>query len=49
MQVSKIVARGGGDAPEDVVFALEQVKRLGFNHKTKMVIHIADSACHGTR
>lgn len=49
--LAKIEADGGGDAPEDIFggldFALNKLK-WGSVQNTNLLIHIADSPCHGT-
>ena len=41
-------ASGGGDAPEDVAGALEQVTRLSWQSDNRLLFHIADAPPHGT-
>jgi hypothetical protein len=42
-------ATGGGDGPEDVMGGLEEILKLEWRSATKMLIHIADAPCHGSR
>lgn len=42
-------AIGGGDAPEDVFGALNEAVRLDWQAATKLMFHIGDGPCHGTR
>ena len=43
---SKIIAKGGGDSPEDWVGAYSKVLNFNWRDGTKLIIHIADSAAH---
>lgn len=47
--VGSVQATGGGDAPEDVFGGFEEVTKLTWNEPTRILFHIADSPCHGTR
>jgi hypothetical protein len=47
--VEKQDAKGGGDAPEDVLGGLNVVKGLEWESETRMLYHIADAPCHGSR
>ena len=42
-------AEGGGDAPEDVFGGLDAVLSLKWAADTRVLIHIADCPCHGSR
>ena len=44
-----VTATGGGDAPEDVFGGIEEVTKLSWSKQTRILFHIADSPCHGTR
>lgn len=44
-----VKATGGGDAPEDVFGGIEEVTKLAWAKQTRILFHIADSPCHGTR
>ena len=44
-----VTATGGGDAPEDVFGGIEEVTKLAWSKETRILFHIADSPCHGTR
>jgi len=44
-----VVATGGGDAPEDIAGAFKKVLGLNWFGNTRIVIHIADAPCHGTK
>eukprot|EP01127_Copromyxa_protea_P017563 TRINITY_DN5375_c0_g1_i1.p1 TRINITY_DN5375_c0_g1~~TRINITY_DN5375_c0_g1_i1.p1 ORF type:complete len:433 (+),score=61.89 TRINITY_DN5375_c0_g1_i1:58-1356(+) len=44
-----ITPYGGGDTPEDVAGAFQEVVQLPWNSTTRLVIHIADAPCHGTQ
>ncbi len=47
--MGSVAAKGGGDAPEDVFGGIEEVTKLSWSKQTRMLFHIADSPCHGTR
>lgn len=50
--VKGIRAGGGGDACEDVFSGLEEAGRLSWlptDSSTKVVFHVADEPCHGSR
>jgi hypothetical protein len=49
--LARIKANGGGDGPEDVFGGLEKVGQLDWspNAGTRVMIHIADSPCHGRK
>ena len=44
-----VQATGGEDAPEDVFGGIEEVTKLSWSRQTRILFHIADSPCHGTR
>jgi hypothetical protein len=46
-RISGISASGGGDAPEDIFGALQQVLSLDWQSSSRVLIHIADAPCHG--
>ena len=47
--MGSVQATGGGDAPEDVFGGIEEVTKLSWSKQTRILFHIADSPCHGTR
>ncbi len=47
--MGSVGAKGGGDAPEDVFGGIEEVTKLSWSRQTRILFHIADSPCHGTR
>ncbi|XP_028404560.1 alpha-protein kinase vwkA-like [Dendronephthya gigantea] len=47
--MESVSAKGGGDAPEDVFGGIEEVTKLSWVKQTRILFHIADSPCHGTR
>ena len=47
--MGSIAAKGGGDVPEDVFGGIEEVTKLSWIRQTRILFHIADSPCHGTR
>ena len=47
--MATVPATGGGDDAEDVFGGIEEVTKLSWRKKTRILIHIADSPCHGTR
>ena len=47
--IATVPATGGGDAAEDVFGGIEEVTKLSWRKKTRILIHIADRPCHGTR
>ena len=47
--VSRIKAGGGGDDAEDVFGGLEQVGDLKWSAPTRIVFHVADAPCHGSK
>jgi len=48
-QILSLPATGGGDAPEDIAGGLKNVTELSWRSSTRLVIHIADAPCHGTK
>ncbi|RIA93483.1 kinase-like domain-containing protein [Glomus cerebriforme] len=45
----KVIADGGGDAPEDVLGGLDAaVKKLNWCHSTRVLLHMGDYPPHGT-
>ena len=47
--MGSVAATGGGDEPEDVFGGIEEVAKLSWSKQTRILFHIADSPCHGTR
>ena len=47
--VGSLAAKGGGDAPEDVLGGLEATLALSWSSKNRIVFHIGDSPQHGER
>ena len=47
--MGSVGAKGGGDTPEDVFGGIEEVTKLSWSRQTRILFHIADSPCHGTR
>ena len=47
--VSKKIAMGGGDIPEDVFGGLDAAMGLNWKADTRVLIHICDAPCHGSR
>lgn len=47
--ISGEIANGGGDAPEDVFGGLDAVLGLNWEADTRVLIHIGDAPCHGSR
>jgi len=47
--VNKLVAKGGGDTPEDMAGAFEKALHLSWKNPTRVVFLIADAPCHGTQ
>ena len=50
--VSSVKASGGGDEPEDVHGALHKAMQMDWGiggSKTRVLVHIADAPCHGTK
>ena len=47
--VSAIRANGGADECEDVFGGLEQVIKLEWQHMSRVLLHIGDAPCHGSR
>jgi len=45
--VNGCAAKGGGDAPEDIVGGLEVATTLTWRSSTRLLIHFADAPCHG--
>ena len=45
--LNTLQARGGGDAPEDVLGGLQQALKATWEHQTRVLMHIADSPPHG--
>eukprot|EP00011_Vannellida_sp_DIVA3-517-6-12_P010743 CAMPEP_0114603848 /NCGR_PEP_ID=MMETSP0168-20121206/242_1 /TAXON_ID=95228 ORGANISM="Vannella sp., Strain DIVA3 517/6/12" /NCGR_SAMPLE_ID=MMETSP0168 /ASSEMBLY_ACC=CAM_ASM_000044 /LENGTH=681 /DNA_ID=CAMNT_0001814663 /DNA_START=32 /DNA_END=2077 /DNA_ORIENTATION=- len=42
-------ANGGGDIPEDISGAFHAASQLSWASKFKLIVHIADAPCHGTK
>ena len=47
--VGLLAAKGGGDAPEDVLGGLESTLALSWSSKNRILFHIGDSPQHGER
>ena len=47
--VGEITATGGGDTAEDVFGGLEAVLKLRWSSNCRVLMHIADDPCHGSR
>ena len=50
--VAGVQARDGGDTPEDVHGALHKAMQMDWGiggSKTRVLVHIADAPCHGTK
>lgn len=47
--ISNVKADGGGDPPENVFGAFSEATSLRWEANTRVLIHIADAACHGKR
>jgi myosin protein heavy chain len=47
MQVSRLVAKGGGDIPEDVLPALDAAAKLSWAARARFALLITDAPCHG--
>lgn len=47
MQVSRLVAKGGGDLPEDVLPALDAAAKLSWAARARFALLITDAPCHG--
>jgi hypothetical protein len=47
--IKKVRASGGADAPEDVCEGFERALSQDWKAETKIVVHIADAPCHGTK
>lgn len=45
--VDKIVASGGGDAPEDMAGGIREANLLNWRNPTRVAFLIADAPCHG--
>ncbi|KAH7226202.1 hypothetical protein BKA60DRAFT_555652 [Fusarium oxysporum] len=45
--IDKLKARGGGDAPEDVLGGIQQAINASWKNQTRCIIHIADAPPHG--
>lgn len=45
--VDAIVAKGGGDAPEDMAGAIWKANRLSWSYPARGLFLIADAPCHG--
>lgn len=46
--IATLGAFGGGDGPEDIPGALEQVLKMNMQAEAKCVVLVADSPCHGS-
>lgn len=47
--IKALEATGGGDGPEDVYGAFAEIIELDWQAPTKIIIHVADAPCHGTK
>ena len=47
--VTGVAAKGGGDAPEDVLGGLEATINLAWSSGSKVIFHIGDAPQHGSR
>lgn len=47
--LTKLIASGGGDLPEDVAGAFENALKQKWEAKSKYAIFIADAPCHGKK
>jgi hypothetical protein len=47
--VGSVKAFGGGDGPEDVAGGLDICTKLPWRASTRLLIHIADAPCHGSK
>ena len=47
--VDAVKATGGGDAAEDVFGGLEEAGNLSWKSANRVLLHIADAPCHGSR
>ncbi len=47
--VTDIKPTGGGDGCEDVFGGLEQVPKLEWKNKSRVLLHICDAPCHGSK
>lgn len=48
--IGTVRATGGGDAPEDIFGAFNEIiHSLKWESQTRVIIHIADAPCHGSK
>ena len=47
--MNSVRASGGGDACEDVFGGLEEALKMDWQHKNRILVHIADAPQHGSR
>lgn len=48
--LNNLKATGGADTAEDVISGVQELKKLKWRkYASKVVIHVADSPCHGKR
>ena len=47
--MANVGAYGGGDGPEDVAGAFNKSLGLSWKSSTRVIIHIADAPCHGSK
>ena len=47
--INSVAATGGGDACEDVFGGLEEALKMDWQHKNRILVHIADAPQHGSR
>ena len=47
--VSSVSAMGGADECEDIFGGLEEVTKLTWTHMSRILFHIGDAPCHGSR
>jgi hypothetical protein len=48
-KIGNVKATGGADAPEDVAGGLARAGGLAWRHRTRLMVHVADAPCHGTK
>ena len=48
--LDSLQASGGADTPEDVISGIEELQKLNWReYATKVIIHVADAPCHGSK
>jgi hypothetical protein len=48
-KLSEQVATGGGDGPVDIMGCLDAISKLQWKSATRILFHVGDAPCHGTR